>query len=61
MLELRATMNLVRLQRDHGQPQVARQALAEVYDWFTEGFNTGDLQEANRLLTKGVSDVCPRE
>jgi predicted ATPase len=33
-----------------GQVQEARQMLAEIYDWFTEGFDTADLQEAKALL-----------
>jgi len=48
--ELRAAMSLVRLWRDHGKPQHARQLLAPVYGWFTEGFDTLDLKEAKVLL-----------
>ena len=36
--------------RDHGKPQQARELLAPVYGWFTEGFDTLDLQEAKALL-----------
>ena len=50
MLELRAAVSLARLQQEQGQPQAARRMLAEVYNWFTEGFDTFDLQEANALL-----------
>jgi DNA-binding SARP family transcriptional activator/RecA/RadA recombinase len=48
--ELRATTNLARLWRAQGKNDVARQRLAEVYDWFTEGFDTPDLQEARELF-----------
>jgi predicted ATPase len=49
-LELRAAMSLSRLWQQHGKREEARQLLAEVYGWFTEGFDTADLQEAKRLL-----------
>jgi predicted ATPase len=49
-LELRAVMSLVRLHRQQGRPPEARPMLAECYDWFTEGFDTPDLQEARTLL-----------
>jgi predicted ATPase len=49
-LELRATMSLCRLWQTQGKWQEARQTLAEIYGWFTEGFDTGDLQEAKALL-----------
>ena len=48
--ELRAAMSLARLWRDQGKPQQARELLAPVYGWFTEGFDTRDLQEAKALL-----------
>jgi class 3 adenylate cyclase/predicted ATPase len=48
--ELRAAMSMARLWRDHGKPQQARELLAPVYDWFTEGFDTIDLKEAKALL-----------
>jgi class 3 adenylate cyclase/predicted ATPase len=48
--ELRATMGLCRMWRKQGRTQEARRALAEVYAWFTEGFDTADLQDARRLL-----------
>jgi predicted ATPase len=48
--ELRAAMSLARLWRDQGKPQQARELLAPVYDWFTEGFDTPDLKEAKALL-----------
>src|SRR5262249_18670980 len=49
-LELRAAMSMARLWRDQGKPQQARELLAPVYDWFTEGFDTRDLKEAKALL-----------
>ena len=49
-LELRAVMSLARLWRQQGKKTEARQMLAEIYDWFTEGFDTADLQEAKALL-----------
>jgi predicted ATPase len=49
-LELRATVSMGRLWQKQGKHQEARQLLAEIYSWFTEGFNTPDLQEARTLL-----------
>ena len=48
--ELRASMSLARLWRDQGKPQQARELLAPVYGWFTEGFDTRDLKDAKALL-----------
>ena len=48
--ELRASMSLARLWRDQGKVQRARELLAPVYGWFTEGFETRDLKEAKVLL-----------
>jgi DNA-binding winged helix-turn-helix (wHTH) protein/predicted ATPase len=48
--ELRAAMSLCRLWQRQGRCAAARQLLAEVYGWFTEGFDTADLQEASALL-----------
>jgi len=48
--ELRAAMSLSRLWQHQGQRDTARQLLAEVYDWFTEGFDTAVLQDAQALL-----------
>jgi len=48
--ELRAAMSPARLWRDQGKPQQARELLAPVYGWFTEGFDTLDLKEAKALL-----------
>ena len=47
--ELRAAMSLARLWRDQGKVQQARELLAPVYGWFTEGFDTRDLKEAKAL------------
>jgi predicted ATPase len=49
-LELRAAMSLSRLWQAHGKHTAARQILAEIYNWFTEGFDTADLQTARTLL-----------
>jgi predicted ATPase len=51
-LELRAAMSLGRLWQCQGKRAEARALLAEVYDWFTEGFDTADLQEAKTLLAE---------
>jgi predicted ATPase len=48
--ELRAATSSARLWRDQGKPQQARELLAPVYGWFTEGFDTLDLKEAKTLL-----------
>jgi tetratricopeptide (TPR) repeat protein len=48
--ELRATMSMARLWRDQGKRNEARELLAPVYGWFTEGFDTVDLKEAKALL-----------
>jgi predicted ATPase len=48
--ELRASMSMARLWRDQGRTQEAREMLAPVHDWFTEGFSTRDLKEAKALL-----------
>jgi class 3 adenylate cyclase/predicted ATPase len=50
--ELRASMSLARLWRSQGKPQQARELLAPVYGWFTEGFDTLDLKEAKALLAE---------
>ena len=49
-LELRAAMSLSRLWQQQGQRAEARALLAPIYGWFTEGFDTADLQEAKTLL-----------
>ena len=43
-------MSLSRLWQQQGKKDEARQLLVEIYDWFTEGFDTKDLQEAEALL-----------
>jgi predicted ATPase len=53
--ELRAAMSMARLWRDQGKPQQARELLAPVYGWFTEGFDTLDLKEAKALLDELAS------
>jgi predicted ATPase len=50
--ELRAAMSLARLWRDQGKVSQARELLAPVYGWFTEGFDTRDLKEAKALLAE---------
>ncbi len=49
-LELRAVMSLARLWQQQGQRAAARELLALIYNWFTEGFDTADLLEAKALL-----------
>jgi predicted ATPase len=48
--ELRAVMSLSRLWQRRGQRDQARKLLAEIYGWFTEGFDTADLKVAKALL-----------
>jgi predicted ATPase len=48
--ELRATTSLARLLRDTNRHEEARTMLAEIYNWFTEGFDTADLKDAKALL-----------
>jgi predicted ATPase len=60
-LELRATMNLCRLWQGQGKNGEARQLLEEIYSWFTEGFDTRDLQEAQALLRALGATVEPRQ
>jgi predicted ATPase len=43
-------VSLARLWRQHGKQAEAHQMLSEIYGWFTEGFDTKDLQEAKALL-----------
>ena len=45
-------MSLSRLWQQQGKKEEARQLLAEIYNWFTEGFDTADLQEAKVLLAE---------
>jgi predicted ATPase len=51
-LELRAAMSVSRLWQQQGKRAEAYQLLVETYDWFTEGFDTADLQEARALLAE---------
>ena len=61
-LELRAALSLSRLWQQQGQRDQARQLLTEVYSWFTEGFETPDLQEARMWLEASlVSQGAPRQ
>jgi class 3 adenylate cyclase/predicted ATPase len=53
--ELRAAMSMARLWRDQGKRKEARELVAPVYGWFTEGFNTLDLKEAKALLDELAS------
>jgi predicted ATPase len=53
--ELRAAMSLARLWRDQGKMVQARELLAPIYGWFTEGFDTRDLKEAKALLEELAS------
>jgi predicted ATPase len=48
--ELRAALSLSRLWQQQGKRDAARELLAPIYHWFTEGFDTADLQEARALL-----------
>jgi predicted ATPase len=66
--ELRAAMSMARLWRDQGKPQQARELLAPVYGWFTEGFDTRDPGKASARpelensqdpkRTRTVQDFC---
>lgn len=51
-LELRAAMSVYRLGQEQGKLEEGRQVLNEIYNWFNEGFNTPDLQEATALLAE---------
>jgi predicted ATPase len=53
-LELRAAVSLSRLWQHQGKCTEARELLAPIYSWFTEGFDTADLQEARALLEELV-------
>ena len=50
--ELRATVSLARLWQQHGKSAEAHGMLSDIYHWFTEGFDTKDLQEAKALLAE---------
>ena len=49
-MELHASTSLARLLAKQGRREEARAMLAEIYDWFTEGFDTADLKDAKALL-----------
>jgi predicted ATPase len=53
--ELRATMSLARLLDKQGRRDEARRMLADIYNWFTEGFDTADLKDARALLDELVN------
>jgi predicted ATPase len=48
--ELRATISLARLLDTQGRRDEARTMLADIYNWFTEGFDTADLKDAKALI-----------
>jgi predicted ATPase len=50
LFELRATVSLAHLLKRQGEADKARQMLADIYNWFTEGFDTTDLKDAQALL-----------
>ena len=56
--ELRAAKSLARLWKQQGKIAEARQMLAEIYDWFTEGFDTADLKDAKALLDELQSQTA---
>ena len=58
--ELRAATSLARLWRQQGKREEAREQLAPVYEWFTEGFQTADLIEAKQLLDDLSADIAPQ-
>jgi predicted ATPase len=58
--ELRAATSLARLWQQQGKRAEARALLAPIYDWFTEGFDTADLQEAKVLLETLAGDGTSR-
>ena len=60
-LELRAALSLSRLWQQQGQRAAARDLLAPLYAWFTEGFDTPDLQEANLLLEVVGAPVASKQ
>jgi predicted ATPase len=55
LFELRDAMSIARLWRDQGKREEARQLLAPVYGWFTEGFDMRDLKEAKALVDELTS------
>jgi len=59
--ELRAATSLARLWQQQGKRQEAHDLLASVYGWFTEGFDTADLQDARVLLETLGLGGCPHD
>jgi predicted ATPase len=57
--ELRATTSLARLLKRQGKRDEAREQLAEIYNWFTEGFDTADLKDAKALLDELEGKAAP--
>ena len=55
--ELRATTSLARLLTKQRKRDKARTILAEIYDWFTEGFDTADLKDAKALLEELTNEI----
>jgi adenylate cyclase len=55
-IELQATTSLARILRDTGRRDEARAILADIYHWFTEGFDTADLKDAKALLDRLASE-----
>ncbi len=55
LFQLRATVSLARLLKEQGRLDEARTMLAEIYNWFTEGFDTADLKDAKALLDELAS------
>jgi predicted ATPase len=60
-LELRAALSLARLLGDRGRPAEGRRLLAATFGWFTEGWDTPDLQDARALLEELGSAVTPTQ
>jgi predicted ATPase len=60
LFELRAAVGLAQLFQGQGRTAEARRTLAEVYAWFTEGFDTRDLQQARTLLRELADKDSPR-
>ena len=60
-LELRAAMSLSRLWQRQGKRAEAHELLAPIYGWFTEGFDTADLQEARALLEELIIMCSTRQ
>ena len=54
-------MSMARLSRDQGKRDEARELLAPIYGWFTEGFDTLDLKEAKKLLDELDAVMAPAQ